>query len=449
MQGEATHRRTSPGAAALLSLVTLMAAACSAPDDPAERTPDRQPVEVDGSLGVVRIPAGSPVQVRIVLDGDDDPEDLGAVIDAAFRAAVEDFGAVQQGFRVDLGVTLRTTCSRGSGQDAGLALAAEADDTGLVAVLGPQCTSTLLGLQGAAADAGLVVVTSRPQAVTLTEGPDGLPGQDRAEGTWRTAPSLLREARAAAEYASTELEVSRAVTLHDGSIGSSGLAEAFQMRFEASGGTVIDTIRVDDAVASDDADEAGTALEAILDAVARSEADLAFLTLPEDLLLAVSRGWSDQRRLAGITRVTTSEAATPEALADDAMLGSVVMGPPLGPPADVNAVTGLGAGQSLERVRATSGAPDPSGWWAYAYDAAALLLKAIEDSSLIDVDGSFVLSRVELRSTLGRTAIGGFTGRLVCAPLGDCASSRIAIRVHEDPAHRELEELPIVALIGD
>jgi ABC-type branched-subunit amino acid transport system substrate-binding protein len=457
MQGDAAHHRSGRtwhrpwvrGAAALVSLVALGAAACAPPEGPAQRPPDREPVEVDASLGVVRIPAGSPVLVRIVIDGDDDPEGLGAVLEAAFRAAVEDFGAVQQGFRVDLGVTRRTSCDRASGEEAGAALAAEADADGLVAVLGPQCSETLLGLQGAAADAGLVVVTPRPQLLTLTEGPDGIIGQDRSEGTWRTAPSLLQEARAAADYAATDLELSRAVTLHDGSVESAGLAEAFRTRFEGLGGTVIASLRIDEALTSDDPAQASSALETALDAVARAEGDVAFLALSADQLLAISGGWIDQRRLAGIVRVTTSAAATLDVLADDTALGLVLTGPLLGTPEAVSAVTGMSAGQSIERIRTTSGVAEPPGWWAHAYDAGALLLKAIEDSSLIDVDGSFVLSRAELRSTLGRTAIGGFTGRLACTPLGDCASPRIAIRVHEDLSHRGLEELPVVALMGD
>jgi hypothetical protein len=87
---------------ATLVALSLTVAACAPPADDAAPTPDRPPVVVDASLGVVRVAPDAPLLVRIVLD-EGDPESLSAVLEAAFRAAVEDFGAVQQDFRVDLG----------------------------------------------------------------------------------------------------------------------------------------------------------------------------------------------------------------------------------------------------------------------------------------------------------------------------------------------------------
>ncbi len=112
--------------------------------------------------------------------------------------------------------------------------------------------------------------------------------------------------------------------------------------------------------------------------------------------------------------------------------GHLLTGPVLDFPDAVSAVTGMSASQTSERISAVSGVRTPAGWWAYAYDAATLLLKALEDTSLIDVDGTLVISRSELRDTLGRTTFGGLTGQVVCGPLGDCAPRRIAIRAHDD-----------------
>jgi branched-chain amino acid transport system substrate-binding protein len=442
-----TPERTRRAAIQTLAVATLLAA-CTPVEGPAARAPERGPVEVDASLGVVRVQPGSPVVVRIVLDVEGDVEALAPVLEAAFRTAVEDFGAVQQGFRVELGELVPTSCDRGSGETVGTALADAAAADGVVAVLGPQCTETLLGLQDRASAAGLVVMTSRPQELTLTETVGGVVGQDRAEGTWRTAPSSLREAQAAAEFAFGELELTRAATVHDGGIASNALADAFRTRFEALGGTVVVARQVDDRIVGETEGSASARAE-LLDAIAPADVQVAFLPLPQDMLLAVNGGLRERTRLAGITRLTTSAAATPELLASEASLGLVLTGPVLDFSGAVSAVTGMSASQTLERVSAASGSRQPSGWWAYAYDAATLLLKAIEDASLIDVDGTFVLSRAELRETLARSAIGGLTGPVRCSPLGDCAAPLLAVRSHEDPAATSLGDLVLVDVIGD
>ena len=442
--------RSGGGRASTLLLACALAlGACAPVDGPAERPPDREPVRVDESLGVVRVQPGSPVEVRMVLDVDGDAEELAPVLEAAFRAAVEDFGAVQQGFRVHLGEVVATGCDRASGERVGRELAESVTIEAVVALLGPQCTSTLLGLQGPASAAGLTVITSRPQASTLTQGPDGVIGQDRAEGVWRTSPSALAEVRAAAQHAVTDLELGRAVTLHDGSIESKALAEAFRLRFEAIGGTVVLDRELDPAVTGEDEEVAGEALDALLDAVASSEPDVALIALGGDELLTVADGLAGRSRLARIVRMTSSASATSEVLGDDASVGLLVAGPVLDVGDAVSAVTGMSASQTLERVSASSGVRSPAGWWAYAYDAATLLLRAIEDSSLIDVDGSFVLSRAELRSTLAGTSLGGLTGEVRCSPEGDCAARRIAIRERGEDAATSLGELPVVATIGD
>ena len=427
-----------------LLAAALIAAACL-PDDPSGgRADDRPPVQVDTSLGVVRIPAGSTIDVRMVLDGAEDPEALTEVLAAAFRTAVEDFGVVQQGFRVELGAPITTTCSRDDGARVGEELAAI---DALVAILGPQCGATLLGLQGPLSAAGKVVVTSRPTGMTLTVGADGAPGQDRADGVWRTSPSDLQLARAAAEHAVDGLGRVRAATLRDGSIESNGLATAFRDRFQALGGTVVVDREVDRVVLGQDEDAAAAALDALLDAVAAGTIDVAFLALSPELLLAVADGWSGRSSLARATRFTIVPAVPADFLGDEASQGHLLTSPALEIDDVTSAVTGMSASQTLERVSSLAGVTAPSAWWAYAYDAATLLLKALEDTSLIDVDGSLVVSRSELRENLARTTFNGLTGTIACAPLGDCAAPRIVVRSHDDASVTDVSAIPIVARI--
>lgn len=454
----------------VVAVIALTVGACAPATDDADAEPQRPPVVVDASLGVVRVAPGDPIVVRMVLDTDD-PEGLAPVLESAFRAAVEDFGAIQQDYRVDLGTTIAAGCSATDGARIGADLAASAEQEGIVGVLGPQCTSTLLGLQAPASDAGLLVLAPRSTALTLTEGPDGLLAQDRAEGMWRTVPSELAEARAAAVHAVEDLGATRAVVIGDGSLPSAGLVTAFRDRFEERGGTVVLATEVDATAivgalmeeGSDARAAADAALDGLLDAAAAATADVAFLPFAgtdtgptaDEALRALLPAWSARSALDDVPRITTSRALGPDLrptalLALDAALGVRVTAPVLDLADDaVSAVTGMSASQTLERVASTSGVATPPAWWAYAYDAATLLLRAVEDGSLIDVDGSLVLSRAELRDTVARTRFEGLTGPLRCSPLGDCAAPRIRIHIHEDPGATALSGLPVVATVED
>lgn len=434
----------APRVSAALSATaaTLLLTSGCAPVEPVDTAEELPPVEVDESLGVVRLAEGSDIPLRIVLDGDADPEGLGPALEAAVAAAVEDFGVIQQRFRVDLGTPLTTTCDTGDGARAADAVL---EDPTVVGVIGPQCMATLRGLQPSLTAAGLVIVTPRPTDVTLTVGADGTIGQDRAEGTWRTSPSLLREGVAAADHAVTGLELTRAAVLHDGSIGAVGLADAFRARFEALGGTVVVEEQVDPGVTDADDEVAGPLIDALLDSVAAGDVDVAFLPLGPDALLAVAPDWNARSGLSGVTRIATGLATTPEVLAAEAATGHLLTGPALDPGDAVSAVTGMSASQTLERVVSLSGVEDPVGWWAMAYDAATLLLKAIEDTSLVDTDGSLVISRAELRATMARTTFGGLTGRIACTATGDCGAGRILIRALEEPPADGVAGLPVVA----
>ncbi len=442
VNASASGRRPSARrAVAALPALLLMIAGC-APIETAEAPDAAPPVVVDETLGVVRIAPDSDIALRIVLDGDEDPERLGAVLEAAFRAAVEDFGVVQQSFRVDLDAVIATTCDAEDGIRAAAVVLEAAD---VVGVLGPQCTATLLGLQGPLSDEGLVVIAPRPTTVEFTVEPDGSVGGARVDGTWRTSPSLLSEGRAAASHAAEGLELLRAAVLHDGNTESMSVATAFQQRFESLGGTVVITREIIGDALTEDAEGASPQRDELLDAVAASDPDVAFLALAPEPLLDLSAGWSDRSSLAAVTRIATNRAGTPAFLAEEGSIGHLLTVPAIDPGERVSTVTGMSASQTLERVESSAAVVDPQGWWAMAYDAATLLLKAIDDTSLVDSDGALVISRAELRTTIARTAFGGLSGRLACTPTGDCAEGRVLILAHEDPSLTRVAALPVIA----
>jgi len=435
-------------AAAVAVAVALVSACGSLDEDSVSEQPGRAPVRVDGSLGVLRVADGDPLRIGLVLDTTTD-DGLAAVLEAAFRAALEDFGPVQQGFRAHIDPVIDSGCDRAVAARIGDDLAT---DELLGAVLGPQCSSSVLGLQGPLSDAGLLVIASRPTDSTLTAAPDGLPAQDRTAGLWRTSPTQLDEARAAAVFAFEELESRRAATFQDGSIGSAALVAAFKERFELLGGTVVvgTTVAPDAGTGGDggegstDADDAAAAeMAQSLSDVADARPDVAFLPLAPAQLLTLAPGWDDRAALRSVRRVTTSRAATELFLGDPDSVGHLIVTPKLGFPEATSSVTGMTSSQVEERVSSLSGVRTPSGWWAYAYDAMTLLLRALEDVSLVDVDGSLVISRSELRDTMSRLRFAGLTGDIACSGLGDCSSRRFEVHSHEDADLATISELTL------
>jgi len=427
---------------ATLSAVLALTTACSgAVDDGAPSRDARQPVRVDESIGVLRVPAGEPLRIALLLDVTGDGDGLAGILEAAARTALEDFGPIQQGFRATIEPTIDTECDRTTASRIGSELAT---DRQLGAVLGPQCSQSLLGVQGPLSDAGLVVVAARPDDVTLTASPDGLAGQDRAPGMWRTSPTLLDEARTAATFAFEELEARRAATFHDGGIESAALVTAFKTHFESLGGTVIVARTIDASIGTDGGAAAEAALDEALDAVVDARPDVAFLPLAPNQLLALADEWGGRTALRNVARLTTSRAATEAFLGDPASEGHLLVAPVLTFLEATSAVTGMSSGQVRERVAALSATPAPVGWWAYAYDATTLLLRALEDASIVDADGSLVVSRSELRATLSRLAFRGLTGDIVCVELGDCGPRRFEVRSHDDASIVTLADLKLL-----
>ena len=81
---------------------------------------------------------------------------------------------------------------------------------------------------------------------------------------------------------------------------------------------------------------------------------------------------------------------------------------------------------------------------ALAYDAATLLLRAIEGVATADGD-AFYIDRARLREALsGTSGFDTFIGEIPCDGFADCGTGRTYIVQHTDPAVTEITELPVV-----
>ena len=99
---------------------------------------------------------------------------------------------------------------------------------------------------------------------------------------------------------------------------------------------------------------------------------------------------------------------------------------------NVNEVTGKSTGEALAAYRAMYGEPQTP-FWVHAYDAATLLLSAIESVG-VEMGDTLYVDRAALRDALTETKdFGGLLGTLSCDAFGDCGSGDVSIYHHTDP----------------
>jgi branched-chain amino acid transport system substrate-binding protein len=94
---------------------------------------------------------------------------------------------------------------------------------------------------------------------------------------------------------------------------------------------------------------------------------------------------------------------------------------------------GTTAEDFLAAYDAAYGEAPSAPFWAHSYDATVLLLSAIEQVAVVQMDGRLFIDRQELRDALTATSgFGGIIGTLGCDDFGDCGAQRISIVHHLD-----------------
>jgi branched-chain amino acid transport system substrate-binding protein len=74
-------------------------------------------------------------------------------------------------------------------------------------------------------------------------------------------------------------------------------------------------------------------------------------------------------------------------------------------------------------------------YYAHTYDAANVLLNAIEAIAVLDKDGTLYVGRQALRDALYDTSgYQGLSGSLTCDKYGDCGAARFKVVRLDDPA---------------
>lgn len=395
--------RVSRGLSALLFVVVW--AGCN-------RTPP--PFECKDSIGCVTVAPEAPIQIGVLQALSGKVAALGREQIRGIELALAEREGQVSGHPVSLQI-VDTGCTVEGGANAALRIIA---DPRTVAILGTTCSSAAAAASKAMSDAGLTMISGNNSAPFLTA-INGRRAPDWQPGYFRTTANEETSGVSAAIYAFQELGVRRAAAINDGDIYTQGLTRGFETAFEAKGGKI---------VLSTSVNKGDQEMGPVLTAVKNAGAELLFFPLfqPEGNYMV-----RQARRMDGFEKIILmSDGALIENsfIRDVGALGvgMYFVGPsrPRGPAVD-----------RLDRLYAAEYGTQPAAsYYLNAYDAANLLMSALEKAAARSPDGSWLVGRQALRDALyaARNAE-AVVGTLACNEFGDCARPVFDVLRLDDP----------------
>jgi len=370
--------------------------------------------ECEDEFGCVEVPKGEKIRIAysFVLSGPD--ESLGLDTKRGVEMAAEEKGEI-------LGHEIEVTgedslCSAEGGQTAATKLAA---DPKIAAIVGTNCSSAARAAIPVICKANIPMVSPSNTAVDLT-----LSTRPADYHCYlRTAHSDKVQGAAAADFAWEYLKVTKAATVHDGSLYADQLQQVFSERFKELGGEI---------VAQEAIQPTDTEMGSMLTRIAATGAELIYYPI---FIAAGGHITSQARETAGLENVYRMGAVgmfSPDfwEAAGDSAIGIYHSSPDL-------SLFGEAYPAFLEKHEAKYGEKPLAPFHAHAYDAAMIIFAAIEKVAVED-GGSLYIGRKALRDALFATKdYKGLTGNLTCDPYGDCADPKIAVyeTFNPDPAN--------------
>jgi branched-chain amino acid transport system substrate-binding protein len=360
-------------------------------------------------LGVVTIPAGEKIHIAFwgVITGADAA--LGEDGRRGAELAVDDRGGKLLGHDI-----LLTAEDAGCTPEGGATAAAKlAADPTIVGLIGSTCSDETVGGIAALTAAGQTTISPSNTRPALTDA-----GRDATyAGYLRTAHSDAFQGRAVAEFVYSELELRTAATIHDGSAYAEALQQVFVDNFLALGGT----ITAQEAVQKDQTD-----MSAVLTTVAASNSGAAPDVVYYPIFTAAGGYITAQvRDVAGMEDVTLIGS-------DGLFSGEFVAA--AGPNAEGMYLSSpdfskfpAGYRTFLTKYVTKFGENPIQIFHAHAYDAANILMNAIEKVAVTSGDTIYI-GRKALRDAIYATKdFVGITGTLTCGQYGDCGAPVIAV----------------------
>ena len=401
----------------LLSTLALVAVSCGGGDSDS------------GPTGVVEVASGDAIQIRSmhVLTS------LGALGVPSHRGvelAVADYGPIK-GHDVSLGAGLDSLCTAEGGRAAANTVTG---DPRVVGVIGTSCSVAASAASPILSEAGLVMIAPSTTAPSLTSDLQANAGSNYHPGYYRTSNNDLYQAEAVAQFAYNELGLRRMAAIHDGDPYTSGLTGAFTIAFEELGGSVVIAT-----VSRGDTD-----MVPVLTQIAAGSPDGIFFPLFFEEGAAIVRQLGQIAGLEDVTLVGGAALLVSEFLATPESEGVYFPGPEVSFGGNTNEATGKSGDALLADYQERYGEAPTSAYMAHAYDAATILLRAIEEVAVVDGDTLYI-DRAGLREALtGTTGFRGIIGVISCDEFGDCGTGRVHISHHTDPSVTDITKLPVV-----
>jgi branched-chain amino acid transport system substrate-binding protein len=350
---------------------------------PATPTPLPEPATT------IEIDKGQPLTIGVSAALSGEQQSLGSDLADAVELAIRDYGAI----RTHSARTMRADDRCGDAEKAVAVARSLAADSSVAGVIGPMCTTGAQAADRVYEAAHLIHIAPAATRADLSQ-------QDE-QYFFRTAWIDDAQSRVQAAYATGDLRASTAVVIDDAEPYGKTLADAFISAFEQAGGRVTTRERIE----RGDTDFASLARKVtsaapdvvvfeglnpesalVLEALRKGEYRGAFIA-PDGVLNA--RDFLSADKTGAITE------------------GAVVTGGPT--PDDA----------FVAKFRDAFGRAPATPFVLQAYDAATLLLKAIDAVATESSDGSLIIDRAQLAGALRSATLNGLTGAIHFDDRGD------------------------------
>ncbi len=356
------------------------------------------------TIGCVKIGPNDPVHIAYLLVVAGPNAALGTDSRNGIEIAIDDAGGKILGHPVKFDGE-DGGCSADGGQAAGTKLAS---DPTIIAVMGTSCSSEARAAEPLLSAAGFVTISSSNTAPDLTDptNPNHYPGY------FRTAHNDKIQGAAAADFAFNFLKVTKAATIHDGSLYADKLTEVFRNEFTKLGGTITTATSVD---------PNATDMSSVLASVATGAPELIYfpIFLPAGTFIidqARTTPGLEKTKLMGADGLFSPDVMN---TAGASVEGFLVSSP---------LVQGAEYDAFVAKYKAKFGTEPINIFHAHAYDAFNIVKAAIEKVGVQDADGTLYIPRQALRDAMAATKdFKGLTGVLTCSASGDCANPIIGV----------------------
>ena len=381
---------------------------------------------VTDDLGVVVIPKDAPIVIGgyWTLSGPDTA--LGLDSKRGVEIAFDDAKNTIAGHPIQF-VAEDSLCNAEGGQTAATKLATLPN---IVAVIGPDCSSSATAAAPILWQAGIVDVGTATTAPSLTAA-DRKPAYF---GYMRTIYTDADQGYNDAEYFYKELKCTTIATIHDGSPYASQLAKAAATHFAELGGQVV----AEEAVTPTDVD-----MRPVLTGIGTKKPCVLYFPVFVASAAQIVRQAPEIPDLKDTKIIGGSAVMAPGLLeaAGDAAKGFIITNVDISPEA-----MGQKYPEFVEKYKAKYGEGPINAFHAHAYDAGVIVAKSIEAVAKTDADGTTYVGRKALRDALFATkGYDGISGPINCDEHGQCGAFHFAVYqfTNGDPSTFKIGENPV------